>query len=142
MKRGAVITLAVVTGLAASVAYFFVERSSSMRRAYEAIARANEYYDAGALMWEPRFLEAEKAASEVTGDSLDRASVRACLKYVTFAREALMGADKLARIREEYVRNKWSSQQIANLGEHIRESSDLAEKDESLVRACIAHTVE
>ena len=86
MKRLLLNLFAILLIAGASAGFFFVSRRNAMQRAQRAIERVDEYWDSGSAVFDPRYLEAEKAVAEVS-DALDSANLRACLSLVKLSRE-------------------------------------------------------
>lgn len=121
----------------AAVAFFFISRNKAIKRAYESIERTDEYWDAGALLFEPRYLEAEKAISEVD-DIVVAARLRSCLTYVSSSRKSReMGAEAAAS-KEDAISRGLSRQLIAERDALIKALGERVLKLRSAVAECIA----
>lgn len=118
--------------------YFFIERDSSMRRAGESIARANEYWGQEALLYEPRYLEAQKTVADVTGTDLDRALLRSCLSTVNTSRGEFFILSRLMTLRDEGKKAGASKKDTAETDAHIKEGSAMVDQLRVKARACIS----
>ena len=140
MKRSLIAPI-VLLAVGACVAFYVLSRRSAIKRAYEAIGRAEEYWDSGALLFEPRYLEAEKAVSEIGDgflDPLPAAKLRACLANIPLARESLkIGAD-LADDLDHAMSDHVSPKRIAELKGLTKDAQDSASKFEAQARKCVS----
>jgi hypothetical protein len=124
MTRAGIVTLVAVLAVGPSVACFFVARHYSIRRAGQAIARTSEYWNASAILYEPRYLEAEKAVADVMGDSLDKAQLRLCLSNVRLARSSRETVDRWSALQAKAMSDGSSRAKIADTDAQAKKATD------------------
>jgi hypothetical protein len=100
---------------AATAAY--IGGRSTIRHADEALARANEYFNAGALFFEPRYAEAEKAVADANNiffrDPIEAALLRSCLVDVKLSRSWMEMSIQQGENLNALIGDKASPDQIA-----------------------------
>jgi hypothetical protein len=82
------IAIAIAAVVIIGYSAWFISNHMAVRRAGEAIVRADEYWDQSEFLFEPRYLEAEKAVAEVS-EVLDSETLKLCLQSVRLSRQSL-----------------------------------------------------
>jgi hypothetical protein len=117
MNKTTVLAALVVVLAAGAATAACLERQSTIRHAGDALARANEYFDAGALFFEPRYAEAEKAVADANStlfrDPLAAEGLRACLVDVKLSRSYMEMSGKNEELVNREVKDKDTPQLIA-----------------------------
>jgi hypothetical protein len=137
MARVLLILFTILLIAGASVGFSFVSRRNTLQRAQRAIERADEYWDAGSAGFDPRYLEAEKAVTEV-GDVLDSANLRACLSLVKLSRET-QALRESERIRHyDAISDGLSSKAIAERETLANDTGTVLDRLRGKAQTCIA----
>jgi hypothetical protein len=142
MTRSGTTSLIAALIVGSSAAYFFAAQHYSVRRAGQAIARADEYRDAEATLFEPRYLEAEKAVADVAGDPFDKAHLQLCLTKVNLSRDYLGLRVRATALKVRTINDGSSRQQIAHAVAAEKQAEDTVIKFVSEKGKCVAEAME
>ena len=137
MARWLLILFTILVIAGASVGLSLISRRNTLQRAQQAIERADEYWDSGAATFDPRYLEAEKAVTEV-GDVLDSANLRACLFFVKLSRET-QALQESERIRHyDAISDGLSRKAIAERESLANDTGAVLDRLRGKAQTCIA----
>lgn len=140
MARSGVLAVSAVVILGLGVIWYLTSSHNTVVRAYQAISRADEYWKASELLFEPRYLDAEKAVAELQNslDPLQYAKAHECLSDVLFARQALRYGTELDGYLKQAISEHDSSRKIAELRTDVNNAEETLKKRRSDVEKCIA----
>ena len=128
MTGGRIALIVTVALVAGGSTVYAMARQTSIRHAGEAIARANEYFDSGALFFEPRYADAEKAVSEANSilfrDPQAAALLRMCLSDVKLSRQYLDISTRAEDLLNRQVKDGDAPQTIAESRVYLKNMQD------------------